>query len=389
MKKILFTFTTFLLIVLCFTNYALCQNDNLTYKENLRTLVLEGTPYQRGFEHGKTLKKEIHDLIKLWRADIERSYKVNADTFITKFLKKSNFQKAIKRWTPDLWEEVKGIADGSDIDFNTMYAFQLIDEMWVIGRDIQAGHCTTIGVQKTRKNSSIVAQNLDIPRFYHGFQTLLHIKDIKTDWEAFVFTIPGVIATNGLNNHSIAVVVNAIQQLEYSLDGLPVAFVIRGILQRKTYDKAIKFIHSIKHGAPQNYLIGGSKNMGSFECSTTKVSPFIPFKGAYFTYHTNHPLANHAYTERFLEYIKSKNKTPQDYEHACPRFRSLQNMLKDNSIKIDIGMLKKIFSDRETIINNRSTYGCTIMVLKDNPELHISPGRPDEEQFLVFKFEGN
>jgi hypothetical protein len=60
--------------------------------------------------------------------------------------------------------------------------------------------------------------------------------------------------------------------------------------------------------------------------------------------------------------------------------------LKDNSIQIDASLLKKIFSDRETIINNRGTYGCTIMVLKDNPELHISPGRPDEEPFLSFKF---
>jgi len=388
MKKLLGVPATLFLIVICFTSHLICQNSRLSHTGNLRIIVLEGEPYQRGFEHGKALKKEIHELLKLWRADIERSYKINADTLIDKFLKRTNFQKAIMRWTPDIWEELKGIAEGANVELSTMYAFQLIDEMWVIGGDVQANNCTTIGVHKT-KSPSIVAQNLDIPRFYHGFQTLLHIKEPKTDWEAFVFTIPGLIAANGLNNHSIAVVVNAIQQLEYSLDGLPVAFVIRGILQRKTYDDAVKFIQTIKHGAPQNYIIGGSENVGSFECSTTHVSPFFPFKGAHFTYHTNHPLANHAYSERFLEYIKSKNKTPRNYVHECPRFRALQNILKDNSIKIDASMLMKIFSDRETIINNRGTYGCTIMVLKDNPELYISPGRPDEEPFLTFKFDRN
>ncbi len=386
MKKSLGIPATLFLIVLSFTGHLVCQNSRLTHAGNLRILVLEGEPYQRGFEHGKALKKEIHELLKLWKADIERSYKVNADTFIKKFLNKTNFQKAIMRWTPDLWEELKGIADGADVELNTMYAFQLIDEMWVIGRDVQANKCTTIGVKKT-KSPSIVAQNLDIPRFYHDFQTLLHIKDPKSDWEAFVFTIPGLIGANGLNNHSVAVVVNAIQQLDHSHDGLPVAFVIRGILQRKTYDNAVKFIRTIKHGAPQNYMIGGSENVGSFECSTTHVSPFVPFKDANFTYHTNHPLANHAYSERFLEYIKSQNKTPQNYVHECRRFRALQNTLKDNSIQIDTSLLKEIFSDRETIINNRGTYGCTIMVLKDNPELYISPGRPDDEPFLTFKFD--
>ncbi len=385
MKKSLGIPATIFLIALFLTGHLTCQDSRLTHNGNLRILVLEGEPYQRGFEHGKALKKEIHELLKLWKADIERSYKVDADTFVKKFLKKTNFQKAIMRWTPDLWEELKGIADGADVELNTMYAFQLIDEMWVIGRDVQANNCTTIGVKKT-KSPSIVAQNLDIPGFYHGFQTLLHIKDPKTDWEAFVFTIPGLIGANGLNNHSIAVVVNAVQQLDHSYDGLPVAFVIRGILQRKTYDDAVKFIRTIKHGAPQNYMIGGSENAGSYECSTTHVSPFVPFKGAKFTYHTNHPLTNHAYTERFLEYIKSQNKTPQNYVYECRRFRALQNILKDNSVKIDTSLLKEIFSDRETIINNGGTYGCTIMVLKDNPELHITPGRPDEEPFLTFKF---
>jgi hypothetical protein len=53
---------------------------------------------------------------------------------------------------------------------------------------------------------------------------------------------------------------------------------------------------------------------------------------------------------------------------------------------MDIDTLKDILSDREIIINNRSTFGCTIMILGSLPELHISPGRPDEEPFQVFGF---
>jgi hypothetical protein len=120
MKKFLGITTTLILIILCFTDHLICQNSRLTHTGNLRIIVLEGEPYQRGFEHGKALKKEIHELLKLWRADIERSYKINADTLIDKFLNKTNFQKAIMRWTPDLWEELKGIAEGANVELSTL-----------------------------------------------------------------------------------------------------------------------------------------------------------------------------------------------------------------------------------------------------------------------------
>ena len=351
-----------------------CQTSPLATQGNLKVLVLEGTPYERGVQHGKALRDEIHALVKLWKMDLQRAHKIDADVFIKKFLANTDYQKAIKKWTPELWDELQGISEGSGIDLDTVFAFQLVDEIWVLGRDILAEKCTTIGLSKSEKHPVMVAQTLDIPTFYHGFQTLLHIKDPAHDMETFLFTFPGFIAANGINDHAVAVVVNAVQQLENSRDGLPVAFVIRGILQRKTYAEAVKFIKTIKHGAPQNYMIGGTGEMGSFECSTTNVSQYIPFEGASFTYHTNHPLKNLNYT------------TGDDYKHPCPRFRALQSILKDNSVLVDVNTLKDIFSNRETIINNRRTFGCTIMILGKNPELHISPGRPDEEPYQVFRF---
>lgn len=373
--------------ILCFPlNPVFGQQKPLITKGNLKALVLEGTPYERGLQHGKVLKKEIQELVKLWKEDIQKTYQTEPDAFIKKFLAATNFEKAIKEWTPELWDELKGISHGSGLDFDTVFAFQLVDEMWVLGSDIQPEKCTTIGLEKTETHPVMVAQNLDIPPFYHGFQTLLHIKDPSQGLETYLFTFPGFIAANGLNSHSVAVVVNAVQQLESSRDGLPVAFVIRGILQRKTYADTLQFIKSIKHGAPQNYMIGGPEEMGSFECSTTDVSEFVPFEDALFTFHTNHPLRNLNYSARFGEHLKSKNVPPKDYVFPCPRFRALQNIFKDNSVHVDIDTLKDIFSSRDTIINNKGTFGCTIMILGTNPELHISPGRPDEDPFQVFRF---
>ncbi len=390
------TFCVFISVFLAFAllpNRTRDQGQPSSVEKNLRVVFLEGTPYERGLKHGKSLKEDIHALVGLWKADIEEKYKIEPDVFIKRFLEYTDFPSAIKRWTPGLLDEVRGIAEGSGLDYDTVFAFQLVDEMWVLSEEMLGSdhdtindHCTTIGMRKSLQGPSIVSQTLDIPTFYHGFQTLLHIKEPESDLQTMLFTFPGFIAANGLNSSSIAVVVNAVQQLEHSRDGLPVAFVIRGILQKKTYKEAVKFIHTIKFGAPQNYMIGGPENVGSFECSATHVEEFSPYPGALFTYHTNHPLKNMHFTPQIQNHFKSRDIDPQKYTFKCQRFEALQRILKDNDVEISLEKLKDIFRDRETIINNRGTFGATIMVLSENPELHISPGRPDEEQFHIFRF---
>lgn len=386
MKKKAYLPAAVICIFLCFITCLFSQESGLIIKDNLKILTLEGTPFERGLRHGKTLSEDIHRLVGLWKSSLERSYETRADIFIERFLEGTNYREAIEKWTPELWEELEGIAEGAGIDIDTLFAFQLVDEIWVLGRDGQADHCTTVGRNRDGRTPSIIGQNLDIPGFYHGFQTVLYIKEPHRDLETMVFTFPGFIAANGLNDHSLGVVVNAVQQLENSKDGLPVAFVIRGLLTRKTYDEAVRFIKTIKHGAPQNYLIGGTNEVGSYECSTTHAVPFVPFDGAEFTYHTNHPLRNMNYNPNFLQSFRAKQISPEEYVHPCRRFQALQKLLNDNKAIVDVGGLKSLFGARETGINNGGTFGCTIMVLGDEPELHISPGRPDERPFEKFKF---
>ena len=204
--------------------------------------------------------------------------------------------------------------------------------------------------------------------------------------ESFAFTFPGYIGANGMNNKRVSVVVNAIMQLKPSRSGLPVAFVVRGVLEKSSYEEAVQFLEEVTFGAPQNYLVGGIQQMGSYECSVDRVAEFIPFEGAYFTYHTNHPLVNDNYTDGFMNYLDTEGMTLEEYQGRCHRFNSLQAHYSDNNAVFDADTMKSIFSRRDWGINNQSTFGCTIMILSDPPELLVSPGRPDEQPFLRFTF---
>jgi len=353
----------------------------------LRVVDLEGgTPYHMGLVHGRALKGEIRELVKRWKLDLEKTYGVPADDFIAEFLKKTDFKPAISRWTPGLLDEVRGIADAVRIDFDTMYAYQLIDELWAIGPDVMPAKCTTVAAGKRNGNPAYVAQTLDLPEFYHGYQTVLRVRDEKEDVEALVFTIPGVIAANGLNDRSVGVCVNAVTQLAYSTKGLPVDFVIRGLLRQKSYEQAVNFLETIQPAAPQTYVIGGPTETVVLERSAGKMSPFVPFEGAEFSYHTNHPMVNDDYNPRFPEMLKTKNLTLEAYRAQCARFSALGRLFKDNSASIDLDSLVALFRNRNSGINNSGTYGCTIMVLGESPELHVAAGRPDLTIFQVVKF---
>ena len=86
MKKYFFILISVTLILSFLSDPVFGQQSSLSTKGNLKVLVLEGTPYERGLQHASALKKEIHELVKLWKADLQKTYKTGADVFIKIFL---------------------------------------------------------------------------------------------------------------------------------------------------------------------------------------------------------------------------------------------------------------------------------------------------------------
>jgi len=358
-----------------------------------KCIVLEGAPYDRGFTHGETLKNEIHGIVKLWKADISKRSGMDADAFIEKFLSDTDFVSAIQKWTPALLDEVRGISDGCGINYNTMLAFQLVDEVWLYLGEMSNDSCSAIGMGKKGSNPSYVAQNMDLESFRNGFQVLLHIKYEDSDLECYSFTNAGFIVTNGMNNKSIGVCVNAVSQLNYAREGLPVAFVIRGLLEQTTLDDAVNFVKTVKHASGQNYVIGGLENAYSFEASATQVIEYTPDSHA--IYHTNHPLVNDDYNAKYKKFLEETKGAEASYPNSVVRLQSLDTRLKDLEA-IDVDIIKAALSSKDSAEDPvcRSydpstpnfTFGCVIMVLSESPEMHVAPGPPDVTPFHIFRF---
>ncbi|MFA5850945.1 MAG: C45 family peptidase [Bacteroidales bacterium] len=357
-----------------------------TTYSNLPILHLNGTPYENGFQHGQIMKSRIHELVGLWKKDIEKNYQISADVFIKVFLSSTDYIPSIKKWTPDLLEEIKGISDGSGVDFNTIFAFQLIDEIWTNARLINIPHhCTSVGINNYKKDgsSNYIAQNIDITPFYHGFEILLDIKVKNTDSRKLVTTFAGYIGANGLNKR-IGISVNSLSDLKSSLNGLPVCCIVRGVLEKKSFEEAVNFIKTVKHASGQNYIVGSNHDIISLECASDLLTEYWPDSTKDYTFHANRPLTNNSYHPAYLSNLKALyGSIPESISFPDPRLESIKNLILNNK-HISLMTIKDALSKKP--ICNSNTFVSTIMEFdNDYSELRISPGKPDSTEYIVFR----
>jgi hypothetical protein len=357
-----------------------------TTYSNLPILHLNGTPYENGFQHGAIMKNRIIKLIGLWKKDIEDNYQIPADEFIKMFLDATDYIPAIKKWTPDLLEEIKGISAGSGIDFNTIFAFQLTDEIWTNARLIKIPHhCTSIGINNYKKDgsSNYIAQNIDITPFYHGFEILLDIKEKNTGSGKLVTTFVGCIGANGLNKH-IGITENTLSELKSSLNGLPVCCIARGVLEKASFKDAVNFIKAIKHASGQNYILGSKHDIISLECASDLVTEYWPDSTKNYTFHANRPLTNTSYHPAYLAYLEALyGSIPESISFSDERLESIKTIILNNK-HISLATITNALSTKP--ICNGNTFVSTIMQFhNDYSELRISPGKPDSTEYLVFR----
>ncbi len=365
----------------------------------IEPLHLEGTAYQRGLVHGETLRDKIQDLVGAWQAQLSVGFQLDAGQVIQRFLQRTDFVSAMQEWTPDLLDEVRGIADGCGLSFESILAFQLIDELWASG-DVVFEHCTAIGFQATDEEPACLGETLDVETFRNGFQVVLHITDASSGTEILVASTAGLIGLNGLNNKGVGVCVNALLPLNSRTDGLPVACVVRGALTCSSAQQASDFLRRIPHACGQNYLVGGPDGVVNLECSANQVVEYWPdgWKGV--VWHANMPLANDDYTPNFRAGLDKPQPSPY-VQCSHVRLQCVELRLRQASAEARLEFIKQTLASRDSLqypvcsIGDEDewydqigtfTLASTIMRLSEEPEFYVSftPADPSSYTRLTF-----
>jgi len=358
----------------------------------IQLLELSGEPFERGVVHGEKYASQIKEAIRILKTIIRLDVDKEPDKYFSTFYEKQNFIPSIKQHTPDLWEELEGLAKGSKCSIQDIFIMQLGDDFFAytgdFGTSMGAVRCSSLGVEHKSNKPSIIGQNLDWDLSGEGSHLVLKINDPKTEISSIVIATPGVIGTMGVNNKSVSICTNAIwTQTNNSLTGLPVTFVLRGVLDCSTYEEAVTFIKSVKHATGENYIIGDKDNVGCFECSPNKVAEYIPMENPKRVFHTNHVLVNDD-----LPFPPRPGKAKP--AGPCRRFQYLEYTLGDSAFCPDMDGFKEILRSHigeicrhhNYTLTSGFTWSSAIFELSDKPKAFFTPGPPCESEYQEFSF---
>jgi predicted choloylglycine hydrolase len=388
MKKI----NLIVLLLLTYSLGAIGQTKSLP--REIREVRLSGRGYELGLQHGKLLKKEIGELVVKMKETAANDLKKDADQVIKEFMAYAQFTDDIKKYTPDLNEEIRGIADGSGQSFNDIMVFNLLDEFWVFIDDISKHHCSGMGVPSINGSTGYIAQNMDIESYTEGYQMVMRLERTPTSPEQFILTHPGAIAFNGMNEKGVGACMNTLMQLKASNKGLPVAFIVRRILNSTDKNDILNFIQTIPHASGQNYIIGIRGEVFDFEASANKVVRFDPKNTNGTVYHTNHPIVNDDVKPWFEKYNPKVDVKPLQ-SNSYIRLASVQKRISE-ATNIEDSLIKETLRSKDDAKNpvcvslslgrGGFTFGSVIMTLTGTPFLQVTSGSPDASEYKKMEF---
>ncbi|WP_066015898.1 C45 family autoproteolytic acyltransferase/hydolase [Endozoicomonas atrinae] len=261
------------------------------------TIEVKGTPYERGVQHGKALRKVIRPTLNRFKYDMVSAFLKEAGTdynwsdYRQFFFNNTGLFQTAQKEAPELVEEIKGIAHGANLDFKDVFIYNLnFDEtFWVLekmtgvdpmlasaqaNKDQVTGHCSHGSVWADGKAS--VGYTLDWTRHFEGSQALIkHILDDGT--VLLTTTYAGTLIGHGINaSNGYTFTPHSKFQLAHDVDsGLAQIFIYRKLLEAGSVDKAISLLEKIKPAAGLAYTLTDKNGTRTFEVSSNHVAEVI------------------------------------------------------------------------------------------------------------------
>jgi hypothetical protein len=346
---------------------------------------LQGTPHERGRIHGEELRSLVATGVTQWKEALEQARGCPSDAYIAQFLAATSFDGAVRRWAPELLDEIRGVAEGAALPFETVYAYNLMDEEWWFGAEwstrnsdpSRGSACSAVGLRTAWGGHPVVAQNMDLPNYYVPTQAILRVYRNRGA-QGLILTAAGLIGLCGCNSSGLALCCNTLPDVSHSTEGLPVALLVRKILEQTSIREARAFVSTVPHASGQNLLLADPEDLCDLECSADQVAEF----GARTTtiVHTNHSLAN-----------TDATGPARSVQESTARFEFLATNASAVKTEAD---LRALLGDRTvplcktpTTDSGRSvTFAALTVEASVPPSVHIASGPPDRTPWSRLSF---
>jgi len=342
----------------------------------MHEIILEGSPYKRGLEHGKTFNSEIKDTYSAICKPIREKWGEEKERILQKLLK--NIEESF----PDLVEEMKGISKGSKMEFEDISLLNLYHGLGAI-----KFRCTNLAF--ANKKQGVIhgkTSDGDIRNSFYLLETVYPNKGVPFISVGYVGT---VWTEAGVNNIGFSCGQSSSSTIT-GQDGRGISCLVmpRPLLQYcSSVEEGINFLSKYTMaGKGLNILISDSKGDAAVVEKSYKKQMIRRMKNGSI-WNTNHFL-----NRDLAKYNFTRGKS---LENSKERYLYLQKILKNRKVPHTIEEMKKILrshkkpgaicrhSESYNGIQKIDTIWSAIFIPKERSAL-ITHGHPCENKFREY-----
>lgn len=324
-------------------------------KEGWIILEIRGSPYQRGFSHGKLLKKELQEVKRCLPFLVKTQLKVNYTKYIQDC--KKIITPIIKENYPEFYEEICGISKGGNISIDEVVGWNSFLSMYSYYTDNNPYRCSAfIATGNATNDGKIVMAHNSHCNFIeaHLQNIILYVYPEKGN--SFVMqTAPGYIASGTdwfICSTGIIGCETTISQTNYKVNfGAPYFCRIREAMQYgTTLDSYVNIM--LKNNAGDyacSWLFGdiNTNEIMMFEIGLNKHAIQRTNNGVYY--------GMNAAIDNDLREVETDDKTLYDLKESSGSRNYRLNYLLNEKFygKINKNTSKEIISDHYDVFQNK------------------------------------
>lgn len=304
------------------------------------------------------------------------------------------FLPFIRSYSPELLDELEGIAQGADVEFDDLLTLNSRSEAMTLVRrppsdKEELDGCSSVAVlpDASANGHTILAQNWDTYTWQeYGTVILQILRDDGPD--LMIVTEAGQLARYGMNQAGIALGVNSLQKT-YNTEvfGIPSVFIRRKFLEQDCYVDAVNQIFGAESMLPMYYVAAycGGDAMG-FEKLKDGQLVLYPENGLIaHSNHIRHP--HYAYQVDALGGTLYRDR--RILKHLQPKAGAVTMEDIKDAFKDHFGYPFSVCrhgDSRKTELNRISTLGCILMDVTDR-RIWVCKGAPCCGEFKEYMWE--
>ena len=287
---------------------------------------VSGSAYEMGHQHGA----QAADLVERYLLWIEKLTGKPRDVLCGNAM---GFVPFIEALSPQLLEEIRGLAAGADISFEEAVLCQARAE----ASHVDGGGCTAFALtgSATADGCPLAGQNQDLDPEYSDVTIVLRVRPGDGRPRAVMVTFAGQLGYAGMNELGLAHFANSLYNCPWR-PGLPHYPLKRVMLEQRSLDACVDILKRNPTCSAGNMVLC----IGSGEIADVEIRPegVVRYGGEHpdAILHTNHYLTR--------EYAPHEDGTLPD---SPPRLARIQDLVQENWGGITVDTMKRILADHQ------------------------------------------